>query len=506
MRRLFPRGKTRVKRGEKPSRVPMDPARRARWRNLMLFGGGAIAIAALAFVLRVVPIQVSHWWDEAVYLQHSEVIFSGRANYDEFNFRPPMLSILIAISYLFQHSAVAAGVLTALLGAIGSLFFYLLGREVYGETAGIVAALFSAIAPFFITASHWIRPDVPAVTFVAIAFYLLVIATRRQSDALYVLSGFFYALAGLTSFEALSFALIYPLYVLVMHVEWKRLIPIAAGALVLLLPYFVWAQGRFGTSIAPLIGAYRAVSDPVGDLSFYVRHFLEVYPGLVLAGLLVYGVMLLTVLRPVVRREESDLLFGVRLNVRSLFGESLRTIDFVLMLWGLLFFLGMSVIRHRESLYLLQLAVPVLLLAAKGFTQMWQRGREWRWASALLLVVLLVPASSEALSRLRGPAFNRQVTEPVAHSRFLVSLRRPGAVIYANHDYPVYAYYTGMPTIVVPGDESFYVAAAEAMKEKGFFIHYKQIGKQPRRGWLESQPKFRKIREGREVAVYEFTP
>jgi 4-amino-4-deoxy-L-arabinose transferase-like glycosyltransferase len=506
MKRFFTRGKARLKRGDKPSRGPIDPATRARWRNLILFGAAALLIAALAFVLRVVPIQISHWWDEAVYLQHSEVLFSGRTNYDEFHFRPPMLSILIAASYLFQHSAVAAGVLTALLGALGSLFFYLLGKEVYGATAGVLAALFCAIAPFFITASHWIRPDIPALTFVAIAFYLLVIAARRQSDALFVVSGFFYALAGLTSFEALSVALVYPLFAAVMGVSWKRLGLAAAGAAVPLVPYFVWAQIHFGSALAPLVGAYRSVSDPVGDLSFYGRHFLEVYPAVILAGLFVYAVMLFSVLRPVVRREESEVLFGVRLNVRSLFGESLRTIDFVLMLWGVLFFLGLSVIRHRDPLYLLLLAVPVLLLGAKGYTQMWERGRGWAYGSAILLVLLLVPASSEAVSRLRGPAFNRQVTEPVSHSRFLVSLKRPGAVIYANHDYPVYAYYTGMPTIVVPGDQNFYTAAAEAMKEKGFFIYYKAIGKQPRAGWLESQPRFRKIREGREVAVYEFTP
>ena len=126
-------------------------------------------IIFVSFTFRLWPLQISHWWDECVYLQHSEVIFSGRTNYDEFILRPPLLPLMISFSYLFIHHSFTAGFVVALLGTIGVFFIYLIGKEGYNKTVGLLAALFLGFSPFIVRASHWIMTSVPSLTFIIIS-------------------------------------------------------------------------------------------------------------------------------------------------------------------------------------------------------------------------------------------------------------------------------------------------------------------------------------------------
>ncbi len=473
-----------------------------------LLAGGLIAavITVLAFLVRLFPVHMSHWWDEAVYLQHAEVIFSGRTNWDELTLRPPMLSVLIAGAFLIRHDVVSASVLVALLSALGVLFMYLLGKVLYDSTVGLLAAAFIAVTPYFITASHWIMIDVPSTTFLTIAFYLLVVATKRDSEVLYTLSGAMFGAAILTRFTSLIVILVVPLYFLIIKVRWSRLLYVIAGSSALLIPYFAWAQMRYGFFLSPFITAHRAVSDSVGDASYYFSHFTEIYPLFVVIGLIIYFVAVLVRVRPFTAREEDVLVLGIRLKVDVKAVENLRSTEAVLILWIVLFFAYMSTTPHKEPRYILPLAPPLLLLASLGYAHLLRQKNWLRVGAAALLLVLTAPALQAALKNLRPPYVISEVTETVSASRFLVSLRQRGAVVYANYDYPVLAYYTGLPTVVVPSDQSFYSEYPKLMKRPGFFVFYRGLQKEPTQTWLNTQPSFRKIRESREIIIYRFEP
>ena len=43
--------------------------------------GIIILILLLTFSMRLLPIRMAHWWDETVYLQHAEIMFSDRDNF-----------------------------------------------------------------------------------------------------------------------------------------------------------------------------------------------------------------------------------------------------------------------------------------------------------------------------------------------------------------------------------------------------------------------------------------
>src|SRR3989344_5389816 len=176
------------------------------------------------FMMILWPLQTSHWWDETVYLQHAEVIFSGKTNYDEFEFRPPMLSILLASGFLFKHHVFTARVIVALFGGLGSFF----------------------------------------------------------------LSGFFLAVAILTRFTQLILISVFIVYIWVNKIPLKKVKWIVAGSALLMIPYLVWAQVKVGFFLTPFIKANRVVSDQVGNMWFYVMNITKVYPLVMLSGLLFY--------------------------------------------------------------------------------------------------------------------------------------------------------------------------------------------------------------------------
>ena len=57
------------------------------------------AILSLAFLLHVIPLTYSHFWDETVFLQNAMVLLDGRNNYDELDYRPPVLPLLYAAGF-----------------------------------------------------------------------------------------------------------------------------------------------------------------------------------------------------------------------------------------------------------------------------------------------------------------------------------------------------------------------------------------------------------------------
>ncbi|HXG58175.1 MAG TPA: glycosyltransferase family 39 protein [Thermoanaerobaculia bacterium] len=483
--------------------APTLPA--GRWR-VGLWPLAALAITAFSFFVRLYPIHLARWWDEAAYLQHAEVFFSGRTNFDELALRPPMLSLLIAAVFTIRHDVVAASVLVAALGALGVLFSYLLGARLQDRATGLLAAFLLAVLPYAVTASHWIITDVPAATFLIVAIHLLFVAAGRDDPFLYTLSGVAFGVAILTRFTSAVPALIVPLFFLMRMAPARRMGFVAAGMASLIAPYLAWCHLRFGFFLTPFIRASRAVSDRVGDATYYFRNFTEIYPPFVVTGLVLWAAVLLFRVRPFFVREPRSLSVGVRIRIEENLGRSLRSADGILLLSVIVFLACISAVPHKEPRYLLPIAGPVLLLSAHGYRQMLSaQGRWTRIAVIAILVSLTIPALTAAAGRLRQPLVVREASEPVAIARHILALRRPG-VIYTHHDYPVYAYYTALPTIAVPWDESFYSSQRRIMRSPGYFIYYKNVGKQPSREWLDADPRFRRLREWSEAILYEYRP
>ena len=436
------------------------------------------------FMMILWPLQTSHWWDETVYLQHAEVIFSGKTNYDEFEFRPPMLSILLASGFLFKHHVFTASVIVALLGVLGTFFMYLIGKEISDEKVGLLSALFFGFTPFIIRSAHSIMTDIPSLVFFAIAFYFLLRASKRDNSKLYFLSGFFLAVAILTRFTQLILISVFIVYIWVNKIPLKKVKWIVAGSALLMIPYLVWAQVKVGFFLTPFIKANRVVSDQVGNMWFYVMNITKVYPLVMLSGLLFY--------------------VGMMYKKRS-------KIDGVLMAWILIFVVYISLTPHKEWRYILPITVPLFLICARGYVSFLER-KSLIVKGVVLGVLLLIGFSAlpnlEKLKQgfgINQNFINTYVSPAEEVSAYLKGLNESKG-IYANHEWPVYGYYTDQEIYQIYSGKEFYEWFPNNMKNPGFFILYKEVDKHPTQAWLDSKKEFKRRSEIKGIVIYEYTP
>jgi hypothetical protein len=91
-------------------------------------------------------------------------------------------------------------------------------------------------------------------------------------------------------------------------------------------------------------------------------------------------------------------------------------------------------------------------------------------------------------------------------SEFIKQNYAPNTTVYTNNNYPVFAYYTQMKTIVLENqDQSFYSAFPDNMREKGLLIIYKDL-KHPSVEWANSNSHFKLVKELENIRIYEYNP
>jgi 4-amino-4-deoxy-L-arabinose transferase-like glycosyltransferase len=88
-------------------------------------------------------------------------------------------------------------------GLVALVALYGLGRELWNERVGLVAAVLLAVSPVFIAQSHDARPEIMQIAVTLVAFYLMLLAERRRSGWLLVTSGLIASLAADVHFNGL---------------------------------------------------------------------------------------------------------------------------------------------------------------------------------------------------------------------------------------------------------------------------------------------------------------
>lgn len=200
--------------------------------------------------------------------------------------------------------------LTALLGSLTALGAYVLGRWTWGRSAGLLAALFVATAPFHLFHSQFVTMDVPSGLVVLLAYLGAMAVLQTGSWRAYLLAGLCVGLSASTKYNAGVIAVA----VAVAHVlHWERqllrqaLRPIvaalaAAAGFVLGTPYAVLAWPEFVRSLVGQVEDYDAGvhGDLTGawDVGGYLHFFWDdgLRPAAVIATLV--GVVVLLRYRP----------------------------------------------------------------------------------------------------------------------------------------------------------------------------------------------------------------
>lgn len=163
----------------------------------------------------------SYFGDDTVYTYFASAALHGNfvENIDIFSVR--LLNIYpITFFYLLlgqTNLGTAGWAITSFIGCIIVAFF--IGKELYNEYAGLLAALLLSFYPLFVVLSETPTPNVPEAFLVGLALLALLLARRKNSKAWYFASGATALLSVLTTQLA---AIVIPVIFVYLLIEFLR--------------------------------------------------------------------------------------------------------------------------------------------------------------------------------------------------------------------------------------------------------------------------------------------
>ena len=484
--------------------------RNSRRQQLILEFAFVALLVGAAFVLRLWPLSKAHFWDEAVYLQNAEVICCGKTNYSELDSRPPLLSLIFAGTFLLWHHVYAAKIVTALLNALGPALLYLSGRMIAGRIPAAIAAMLLAFSPFFVgvfpvgltsdDTGNSLLSDSPALTLILLAFWLLLLALRKQIDVRFACAGFVLALTVLMRFASLSSVGILSLLVFAANRWWRAALACAAGFFAGMGPYLCWSRMRYGGFFTTFRNGWAYLQGQVESPLYYLKNLGNIFSWITLAGLAIWigewawGKW----------KHEGE---GRQISAIERSSGSSRKLEAFLWLWaaGLLFFF--SALRHKEPRYVMPLAPPLFLLAASGLDVLLKGRRKLaQVCGTVALVGALTWTFLPVRERFESPFVDDEVSEEMEVADFLNHTVSGTTVLYSNFNYPVFAYYTNLPIYRLRESGSALYDALKQLPGDGILIAYKPNSdiRDPRLEWLDSNPHCRRFREFPSLVLYEY--
>ncbi len=502
---------------EVPPALRSDPSEndrsRSRRRKLAVESAFVILLVAAAFTVRLWPMSRAHFWDEAVYLQNAEVICCGKTNYSELSSRPPLLSLVFAGVFLLWNSVYAACLVTAFLNALGPLFLYFTGRMAEGRAAAAIASLLLAFSPFFVGAfpawfvsddtGNSLLSDSPALTLILLSFWLLLRALRKQTDLRFASAGFAFALVVLMRFASLPSVAVLSLLVLFANRWWRAALTCGIGFATGFAPYLCWSRLRYGGFLTTLRNGWEKFTGPGESPLYYLKNFGIIFSWITTAGLALWVAQWFLRNRWQAARAADHRTDPAAEHLKQ---NRVRCFDAFLWGWAAVLLLFFSALRHKEARYVMPLAPPLFLLAGIGLSVL-LRGRQTltRIAGPVVLAGALVYSFLPVREHFQSPLIDPDISEEMQVSDFLSRNMPPRTVLYTNFNYPVFAYYTGLPIQpLLVYDPAFYQDLSRQMPVDGILIAYKDLNEDPRVEWLDSNPHFRRFKEFPTLLVYKY--
>jgi mannosyltransferase len=396
----------------------MREARRGAW-----IGFGVVLLVACA--LRFARLDTrALWWDEGLTLFFAKLNFADNARYAVrlADTNPPFYRLLVGgWTALADTSAFSTRAFSALAGLVTVAAAMRLGRDWHGDGLALAAGGLAAASPMLVYFSQEAKAYslVAACCAVATLIGWRMIRARRRRPRLWL--GYGLALAVALGSHYITIFLIGVQAAWLAWAEIRRALAEGLGAERRNLLYFAAAFGLIGAAQLPYVmltyaGTSAVVRDDSsmfvalqGPVDFFAAHGLEfaVGPGAKTEGLRgnraiegseqADGVpSALNGARPETLLYWASALAVIGLAAGGLFGRETASgaASFPLYLLSLIalplvagFFLY-SVHAFFFPRFLLFSVPPLLLLAAGGLAQAWQRGRGWRLGAAGLAALV----------------------------------------------------------------------------------------------------------------------
>ncbi len=356
-------------------------------------------------------------WDESLYAVRAQTVVKFGDWLDQTAHsidgqysptHPPLYVWLTALAYkVFGVSEFSARFFSAIFGAATIILVYLFGRKFFSHRAGVIAALFLGLNPFY---TFWTRQgqfDAMLVFFLTVAAYFYVLSIDSEKPwRCYLVTG---AAIGLGLMTKLFVCLIFPFVALGALLafdrgRWPRhlqaIIVSGAVAAAIALPWHVMMTLRYGDG-NPLyfVAAAQLLERTLTGIEENVKTLGPLYyPNQLIVAFPYAVVFFLYESWKVAQR-------------RGFSGASF------IFSWFWIYFVVFSAIRTKLAVYILPLSVPVALLAAGSVDKLvkeeiprkvhlllltltvifvgWSLRNEWRIATKNVIA---------ALARLDAPA------------------------------------------------------------------------------------------------------
>lgn len=240
---------------------------------------GVLILSVVLFLLRLVyvsfgPVDLSpdeaHYWEWSRYLDWS------------YYSKPPITAWLNYVSTsIFGHTHLGVRFFSCMAISILGFLAFLMARQVAGKQAGWIAFILIHLTPLFAAGGIMMTPDIPSLTFWALALYILMQVDFTREDLPYKLFIFLGVIVGLAGLSKYTAALFYPLlgfYLLVnkQRRSWLLKPHIYVAGLVSLfmqLPVFYWNFMHDFVGFQHVLGQNASTTRYFGMKSF--SNFLE---------------------------------------------------------------------------------------------------------------------------------------------------------------------------------------------------------------------------------------
>ncbi len=198
---------------------------------------------------------------------------------------PPVFSLLNTwMVHLFGPTFLASFYISLLSGVLAIPLVYVLGRLVFSELVGLLAAVFLYLDPVSIMSSQKVWMDSPIAFFTLLSVVFFAYALKTQKDHFYLLTGLATGLAMLTKYTGGLILIVYILYAC----AYKKNLLIQKSFLVslmlplfMLIPWIVWNVQVYGKDIIQP----QAHQEPM------VRILIHYFPFLAAGMFIVTGVI-----------------------------------------------------------------------------------------------------------------------------------------------------------------------------------------------------------------------
>lgn len=258
-----------------------------------------VSILALALIIRlyffVKTGQQPLWYDEADYMstaKHWAFDIPYRLNVH----RPPLFQFIAAIGFMIGFGELTLKFLLAIVPSVALVYFvFLLGREMYDERIGLIAAFLTAISWTLLFWTVRYQPDFISMSFQVLSIFFMWRYWKSEKTKPIVFAGIFAALGFLFKVSALLVPITFMVFILIKDrfsaFKNKNYYWFSLAFLLTLLPYFIWSQVTFGTPFSFASGYAEAVLVEVG-FAWHVLNFFYMLSENILFVLFIIGTLM----------------------------------------------------------------------------------------------------------------------------------------------------------------------------------------------------------------------